>query len=124
MKFLLPILKSLGNNKYWVVISVATLIICVFDENSLISRMQLTQRRDDLAKQIEQYNAEFENNQKILHDIAHDKETHAVTKIARERYLMKAEDEDVFVFEDEMPKGMDAGAEGIDKMIREHAGKK
>lgn len=54
----------------------------------------------DLKEQIAKYNDQYADQAK-LKEIRMN--PNAITKIARERYFMKADDEDIFVLSDELP---------------------
>lgn len=94
-----PIWSFLSHNKYWIVIIIGVLITVVVDENSVMQRLKLDMQISDLKEQIADYNAQYERDQARLKDLR--RNPHAITKIARERYFMKAEDEDIFVFSEQ-----------------------
>ena len=96
-----PIWSFLSHNKYWIVIIIGVLITVVVDENSVMQRLKLDMQISDLKEQIADYNAQYERDQARLKDLR--RNPHAITKIARERYFMKADDEDIFVLSDELP---------------------
>ena len=91
----------MSHNKYWIVIIISVLITVVVDENSVMQRLKLDMQISDLKEQIADYNAQYERDQARLKDLR--RNPHAITKIARERYFMKADDEDIFVLSDELP---------------------
>ena len=94
-----PIWGVLSHNKYWSVIIAGALITVVIDENSIMRRVKLRMQINDLQEQIDDFNARYERDQQHLRNIRSNPK--AITKIARERYFMKADDEDIFVLSDD-----------------------
>ena len=85
-------------HKYLITI-VAFLIIIVFlDENSLIQRAQHRQEINDLTTEIAKYRKQYEEDTERLKELTNSPE--ALEKIAREKYLMKKPNEDIFIFEE------------------------
>lgn len=82
-------------------IIIGVLITVVIDENSVMQRLKLEMQIRDLKEQIADYNGQYERDQAKLKDLR--RNPHAITKIARERYFMKADDEDIFVLSDDIP---------------------
>jgi cell division protein FtsB len=77
----------------------AFLVIIVFlDENSLIQRQKHQQEISTLKAEIERYRQQFEEDTRKLKELTSNPE--AMEKIAREKYLMKRPNEDVFIFEE------------------------
>ena len=74
----------IGRHKYWVTIGAFLLIIGVLDENSLIRRIAHKREIHQLNTEIERYRKQYEEE-----------------KVAREKYLMKKENEDIFIFEED-----------------------
>ena len=85
--------------KYAVVCIVGVLIVGFLDENSVWSHMKNRQRIDELTEEKAQYNADYQRDQAKIRDL--DRNPKAMEKIARERYFMKADDEDIFVLSDD-----------------------
>ena len=85
--------------KYAVVCIAGVLIVVFFDENSVWSHWKNLQRIDELTEETEKYNADFRRDQAQIREL--DKNPKAIEKIARERYFMKADDEDIFVLSDD-----------------------
>ena len=84
--------KFISHNKYWIVMFIGVLIVGFVDENSFLKRIDYEFQIRDLKSQIEDYSRqlrELNRNPK------------AIEKIARERYFMKADDEDIFVLSDD-----------------------
>lgn len=91
----------LSHYKYLIVIVVGTLMVGVVDENSFRQRISYGLQINELKSEIERYNRQYEADAKRLRNLQHDPK--GVEKIARERYLMKADDEDIYVLSTDMP---------------------
>ncbi len=85
--------------KYAVVIIAGVLIVGFLDENSVWSHVKNMQRISELSEETKRYNAEFQRDQAQIREL--DKNPKAMEKIARERYFMKADDEDIFILSDD-----------------------
>lgn len=85
--------------KYVIVCILGVLIIGFLDENSVWSHMKNQGRISELQEEIDRYNAEHNKNQAQIRKL--NKDPKAMEKIARERYFMKADDEDIFVLSDD-----------------------
>ena len=85
--------------KYVVVTLIAVILIGFVDENSIWNHLRNQQRISDLEEEIEQYTERYHQDQERIHTL--DANPKAIEKIARERYFMKADDEDVFVLSDD-----------------------
>ena len=86
-----PILK----NKF-VLVTLALLIwVAFFDSNNWIKQARLQSEINDLEEQKEYYIKEIEKDSIALFDLTNNTETQE--KFAREKYLMKKENEDVIV---------------------------
>ena len=70
------------------------------DENSIIRRLSYTREGMLLREEISKYRSEYEENTKRLNELQAD--SSAIERIAREKYLMKKPNEDIFVFEDDI----------------------
>ena len=81
--------------KYAVVCVVGVLIVGFLDENSLWSHMKNRQRIDELTEEKARYNAAFQRDQAQIREL--NTNPKAMERIARERYFMKADDEDIYV---------------------------
>ena len=85
--------------KYAVVCIVGVLLVGFLDDNSIWSHFKNTQRIEELSREKEKYNADFERDQAQIREL--NRNPKAMEKIARERYFMKADDEDIFVLSDD-----------------------
>jgi cell division protein FtsB len=81
--------------KYAVVFIVGVLIVGFLDENSVWSHMKNRQRIDELTEEKARYHADYQRDQAKIREL--DRNPKAMEKIARERYFMKTDDEDIFV---------------------------
>ena len=93
------ILALVSHYKYAITIVVGILLVGFVDENSFMHRVQLEMQISDLTKEIEQYNAQNEDDVRKLKELQHG--AGAFERIARERYFMKADDEDIYVLSDD-----------------------
>ena len=96
--FLLRIWHSLFF-KYAVVMIAGIAIVGFLDYNSFWSHFKNMQRIGELREETEKYNADYRRDQARIREL--DRDPKAMEKIARERYFMKADDEDIFVLSDD-----------------------
>lgn len=86
--------------KYVIVIILGVALITVIGENSMLQRYRYAKQISDLEEEIDKQNTQY------LHDslrlVQMERDPDVVRKIARERYFMKANDEDIFVLSDEI----------------------
>ena len=85
-------------HKYLITIVSFLVIIVFLDENSLIQRAQHRREIQALTSEIEKYRNQYERDTEMLKELMNNPE--AMEKIAREKYLMKKPNEDVFIFEE------------------------
>jgi cell division protein FtsB len=92
--------KYLGHlNKYWVVGIVFVILTFTAGDSSLYKRYTYDEKIRSLENEIEHYRKEIEINSKKLKDLHTDKE--GLERFAREEYLMKRENEDIFIIKGE-----------------------
>ena len=89
----------LSHFKYHIVIALGILIVGFVDENSFIRRVEYEYHIESLKEEISEYTARYEADSKRLKDLG--KDPKVISKIARERYFMKTDDEDIFVLSDD-----------------------
>lgn len=94
------IFNFLGHYKYLIVVVLGCVMVGFLDDNSMLRRLQLQMQINDLEEEIEKYRSMNDADTKQLRDLQRD--PRAVEKIARERYFMKADDEDIFVLSDDL----------------------
>ena len=98
MSKLTTIWTYIRQHKYLITV-VAFLVIIVFlEENSLIQRAKHQQEIKELTNEIEKYRKQYEEDTEKLKELTNNPE--ALEKIAREKYLMKKPNEDIFIFEE------------------------
>ena len=85
--------------KYTVVVLLGVLVVGFLDENSIWNHFKNQRRISELEEEIDKYNAAFERDQTQIRQMS--KDPKAMEKIARERYFMKADDEDIYVLSDD-----------------------
>lgn len=93
------ILALISHYKYAITIIISVLTVGFVDENSFLHRFQLEMQISDLEEEIAKYNAQNESDLKKLKEMRQGPQ--AFQKIARERYFMKADDEDIYVLSDD-----------------------
>jgi cell division protein FtsB len=98
MSKLITVWKYIRQHKYLITIAAFLVIIVFLDENSLIQRQKHQQEINTLKAEIERYRQQFEEDTRKLKELTSNPE--AMEKIAREKYLMKRPNEDVFIFEE------------------------
>ena len=85
--------------KYTVVVLLGVLVVGFLDENSIWNHFKNQRRISELEEEIDKYNAAYERDQTQIRQM--NKDPKAMEKIARERYFMKADDEDIYVLSDD-----------------------
>ena len=85
--------------KYIVVTVVAFVFIGFVDENSIWRHMRNRQHISELQDEIKRLTDQHNYNQSQIRLLGND--TKAIEKIARERYFMKTDEEDIFVLSDD-----------------------
>lgn len=93
-------MRRVRSLKYIVVIVAAVALVGFVDENSVWSHIVNQRRIAVLQAEISERLAVHERDQKQLREMATNPK--AVERIARERYFMKADDEDIFVLSDDI----------------------
>lgn len=87
-------------NKYVITLGIFALIVLFLDENSMLKRMKLNQEESELRDEIERYREEYNESTRLLGEITAD--SVAIEQVARERYMMKLPNEDIYVFEEDI----------------------
>lgn len=90
--------RSIRKHKYLVVTLVFLAIVGVLDENSWIRRIAQKREIAELKAEIKKYTKQYEEDTRLLEELNNNPET--IEEIAREKYLMKTPDEDIYIFED------------------------
>lgn len=89
----------ISRHKYAVVIVLFVALIGFIDENSLWERYQHKKQLAELREEIDRYTEMYERDSYKLQEL--NTNVDVLTEIARERYFMKMDDEDVFVIEED-----------------------
>ena len=93
---LISIWEFICRRKYLITIVAFAVIIVFLDENSLLRRLGYEREISQLKEEIEKYRADYEENTKRLNEISTNPD--AIEQIAREKYLMKKPNEDIYGF--------------------------
>jgi cell division protein FtsB len=86
-----PVLR----NKYAITILVFIVWILFFDQNNLMNRFSSIKKLKKLEKEKIYYKNKIQEDQKRIKELTSDKND--LEKFAREKYLMKKDNEDIFV---------------------------
>lgn len=86
-------------NTYTVTILLFGIWLTFFDDNSLIKRMQLCSKIETLKKEKAYYQKKIEEDYRKTQELVSNKKN--LEKFAREEYLMKRANEDIFVIVNE-----------------------
>ena len=100
MSKLISIWNFICRRKYLITIVAFAVIIGFLDENSIVRRLGYYREETRLRGEIDRYRTEYEENTRRLNELAVD--SGAIEKIAREKYLMKKPNEDIYVFQDDI----------------------
>ena len=98
MSRLMTIWNYIRRHKNLITIVACLVMIVFLDENSLIQRAKHKQEISTLNSEIIKYRKQFEEDTRRLKELENNPE--ALEKIAREMYLMKKPNEDIFIFEE------------------------
>ncbi len=91
LKLIMPLLR----NRYVLTFMAFFVWVGFFDQNNLVERHELANRIHELERQKIHYRQEITNNKNRMQELQSDPEN--LEKFAREQYLMKKPDEDIFV---------------------------
>lgn len=83
-------------NKYFLTITGIIVWLLFFDKNDVFTQYELIDRCRKLNKEKEYYISEIENNKLSLQELRTNKKS--LETFSHEKYLMKRDNEDVFVF--------------------------
>ncbi len=90
------ILRKL-NNRYIYATVLFLLVYLVIDQFNLPEQLRLKKALDDQKQQIEYYENEISKSKEYLDDLQND--TATMEKVAREQYLMKRDNEVIYLIE-------------------------
>jgi cell division protein FtsB len=88
-------IPSAFRNKYLLTTLIFVLWLLLFDSNNLIARYKMIRDLHKLRSDKEYYQIKIEEDRKKLHELKTD--NHNLEKFAREQYLMKKPDEDLYI---------------------------
>ena len=92
----LPQLKGfIGRYKYWIVLVLFLLIVLVASENSMVKRVVQKREIHELQEQLRRNSEQKQQNEMMLNELSND--SLVIDRIAREKYNMHREDEDLFL---------------------------
>lgn len=92
----LPQLKSfIGRHKYWIVFVLFLVVILVASDNSLVKRLVQKREIRDIQEQLRESAELKRQNELMLNELSND--SLVIDRIAREKYNMHREDEDLFL---------------------------
>lgn len=97
--------RLIAHYKYLITIVVGVVLVGFVDENSFLQRAKYDMRISELKDEISKYNEQTEAANDELKAL--DRDPRAIEKIARERYFMKSDDEDIFVLSTDKPATQD-----------------
>ena len=86
--------------KYLITFVLFVVLVGFLDENSIVRRLGYYREETRLRGEIDRYRAEYEENTRRLNELAVD--SGAIEKIAREKYLMKKPNEDIYLFQEDI----------------------
>jgi len=85
--------------KFIVISVVGGALVGLSEENSIRALIQNSQRISDLTEEIAEYEGRYRNDISQIREL--NRNPKAVERIARTRYFMKYEDEDIYVLSDD-----------------------
>lgn len=87
---------NLFKNKYFLTVVALVIWLLYFDKNDVFTQFELIEKCNKLKAERDYYIAEILNNKKEIEELENN--TKSLETFAREKYLMKKDNEDVFVF--------------------------
>ncbi len=93
-----PKLPGFITNKYLIALLVMAGWLLFFDKNNMIQQWRLQRQLHDLRRDKQYYLEEIERDSTELRSLKDDPE--ALERYARETYMMKKENEDIFIMPD------------------------
>ena len=85
--------------KYSLIAIIGIVLVGFVGENSMLAHMRNKMYISQLTSEIEKYEQQNENDMRQIRELNHNPK--AMERIARERYFMKHDDEDIFVLSDD-----------------------
>ena len=84
--------------KYGVITIIGVVLVGFVGENSLLAHLRHKYYISSLSDEISVYNERYQNDMRQIREL--NRNPKAMERIARERYFMKQDDEDIFVLSD------------------------
>jgi len=91
LKIILPIIL----NKYFISVLAVCVWVAFFDKNDLFSQYELTEKLKKLKTEEQYYRTEIEKSKSDMNELRTNPAN--LEKFAREKYLMKKDNEEIFV---------------------------
>lgn len=85
-------------NKYFIVLLAFGIFVVFFDQHSLISRWQSSRKVKEMEKEVKYYQNEIQSNKDKMNELQSNDDN--LEKFAREHYLMKRKDEDIYIIKE------------------------
>ncbi|MBO7635258.1 MAG: hypothetical protein J6S89_01635 [Paludibacteraceae bacterium] len=95
---IVAIVKKVVTNKYLLTCIVAVLWFLLFDSHTLVDYYQLSITQNRIEREIAYYKELSIDSQEKMHQLESDMSS--LEKFAREQFLMKRADEEIFLFEE------------------------
>ncbi len=92
-------IRKIFFNKYYIIIAVFLMLMFFFDGNSMLRQRKLNKNLREARAMNAFYKEEIERQDAFLKKLHNDDDF--AEKFAREKYLMKRDDEDVFIIVEE-----------------------
>lgn len=99
MKKLWDKIPRIFRNKYFITLLVFAVWMMFFDQNNMISQYRLSSKVKDLRQEKQFYETEIQKDRQAALELNTNQEN--LEKYAREKYLMKRKNEDIFLIVEE-----------------------
>ena len=90
---------SIVSNKYFITIVAFVIWLIFFDANNLINQRRLNKELDKVQQEKDFYISEIKKDRETTHNLMSEQEN--LERFAREEYLMKRDNEDVYIIIEE-----------------------
>jgi cell division protein FtsB len=87
-----------GSRKYYVISAIFVVITFLAGEANVYQRYRNWQKIQRLKREMQRYSLEIEETKKKLNELSTDKE--GLERFGREEYLMKKDNEDIFIIDE------------------------
>ena len=89
--------EFLCRHKYFLTVAVFLCLILFVDKNNIVRRMGYRREIHQLQQEIDKYRTQYEIDTQRLIELEENPD--AIERIAREKYFMKRDNEDIYVFD-------------------------